>query len=105
MITAYELLGVTPDAQDEHIKHAYLVQVRKYPPDQDPEAFRRIRDAYEAIKDVRKRAEYAMFHEENVDLCDLVAPRLASGQAQRPELAQLLQAFKATLSSEKGGKS
>lgn len=50
------VLGVGPDATDEDIRQAYLRKVKAHPPDRDPEAFERIRDAYELLRDPRRRA-------------------------------------------------
>ena len=51
-----EILGVPLDAGDERIRDAYLQKVREHPPDREPAAFERIRDAYEALRDPRRRA-------------------------------------------------
>jgi len=53
-----EILGVAPDAGDEPIRDAYLQKVKEHPPDHDPAAFERIRDAYEALRDPRRRARH-----------------------------------------------
>ena len=50
------VLGVTPDAGDADVRAAYLRKVKEHPPERDPEAFERIRDAYEALRDPRRRA-------------------------------------------------
>ena len=51
-----EILGVLPDAGDERIREAYLQKVKENPPDRAPAAFERIRDAYEVLRDPRRRA-------------------------------------------------
>jgi hypothetical protein len=53
----FEVLGVPEDAGEEEIRRAYLVKVKEFPPDRSPEAFERIRDAYEAAREPRMRAE------------------------------------------------
>ncbi len=58
----FEILGVPADADDERIRAAYLRQVREHPPERDPEAFRRIHRAYEAVRDARARIAYRLFH-------------------------------------------
>lgn len=45
----WALLGVEPDAAPEVVRRAYLAKIKVYKPDRAPEAFRRIREAYEAI--------------------------------------------------------
>lgn len=50
------VLGVQPDASEEEIRAAYLAKVREYPPDRSPEEFERVRDAYDLLRDPRRRA-------------------------------------------------
>lgn len=57
----YEALGLRPGATDEEIRAAYLQRVREHPPDREPEAFERIRDAWEVLRDPRKRARLWLF--------------------------------------------
>lgn len=66
----------TPDA----IKRAYFALVRANPPERNPEAFKRIRAAYEALRDPEKRLEAEM---------QLIQPWPApsrSRRAPKPEL-------------------
>ena len=53
---AARLLGVALDASSEDVRSAYLSLVRRHPPDRDPEAFEKLRDAYEALRDPDQRA-------------------------------------------------
>jgi len=50
-----EVLGVGPDAADEEIRAAYVRKVKEHPPDRSPEEFERIRDAYDSLRDPRRR--------------------------------------------------
>lgn len=50
-----EVLGIGPDAGEEEIRTAYVRKVKEYPPDRSPEEFERIRDAYETLRDPRRR--------------------------------------------------
>ncbi len=65
---SYAVLGVGPDADDERVRAAYLARLKQFPPDRSPGEFERIRDAYELLRDRRKRAEYMLFS------CDIEAP-------------------------------
>jgi DnaJ-domain-containing protein 1 len=56
----HETLGVAPNAGDEEIRSAYLRKVKENPPDRSPAAFERIRDAYEILRDPRRRALYML---------------------------------------------
>ena len=50
-----EVLGINPDAGEEEIRSAYVRKVKEHPPDRSPEEFERIRDAYESLRDPRRR--------------------------------------------------
>jgi DnaJ-domain-containing protein 1 len=52
----WRVLGVETQAGDEEIRQAYLRGVREHPPDRSPEEFERIRDAYDQLRDARRRA-------------------------------------------------
>lgn len=60
----YQVLGLDPGVGESTIKRAYLQLVRQHPPEQQPEEFKRIRAAYEQLKDARARAEtdLGLFH-------------------------------------------
>jgi hypothetical protein len=51
-----EVLGVQANAGEEEIRAAYLRKVTEYPPDRSPEEFEKIRDAFETLRDPRRRA-------------------------------------------------
>ena len=53
-----KVLGVTPDAGDGEIRAAYLRMVKDHPPDRSPGMFEKVRDAYEALRDPRRRAQW-----------------------------------------------
>ena len=55
MTDARGILGVAFNASDEEIRCAYLGKVKEHPPDRSPERFEQIRDAYETLRDPRKR--------------------------------------------------
>jgi DnaJ-class molecular chaperone len=57
----FALLGLDEAANDEMIREAYLAAIRISPPDRDPEGFRRIRDAYEQLRDPEKRLALRLF--------------------------------------------
>jgi curved DNA-binding protein CbpA len=54
-VDAREILGVALNARDEEIRAAYVQKVKEHPPDRSPEEFEKIRDAYETLRDPRRR--------------------------------------------------
>ncbi|HLF26400.1 MAG TPA: J domain-containing protein [Anaerolineae bacterium] len=56
-IDPYAVLDLDPGATPEQIKTAYFTRVREHPPERDPEGFKRIRAAYEQLRDPAKRRE------------------------------------------------
>jgi curved DNA-binding protein CbpA len=57
MKAATDILGVAPNATEEEIRAAYLQKVREHPPETSPEEFERIRDAWETLRDPRRRTK------------------------------------------------
>ncbi len=61
MENPYIVLGVDKNASTEDIKKAYFSLIRVHTPEKDPEGFKRIRLAYEAIRDLDKRSKTDLF--------------------------------------------
>ncbi len=59
-VDPYGELGVARTATPAEIKHAYFALVRAYPPERDPQTFKRIRAAYEQLRDADRRLETDM---------------------------------------------
>lgn len=55
------VLAVGLEADDEQIRAAYLRKLKEYPPDRCPDEFERVRDAYELLRDRRRRAQHTLF--------------------------------------------
>jgi curved DNA-binding protein CbpA len=55
-----QVLGIPPEAGDEEIRAAYLRKVKEYPPDRVPREFEKVRDAYEALRDPRRRTRHLL---------------------------------------------
>ena len=51
-----QVLEVEAEAGDEEIRAAYLRKVKQFPPDRSPREFERVRDAYDMLRDPRRRA-------------------------------------------------
>ncbi|MCU0491483.1 MAG: J domain-containing protein [Chloroflexaceae bacterium] len=56
----YAILGLPRNASAADIKQAYFALVRRHPPEREPEMFKRIRAAYEQLRDPPQRAETDM---------------------------------------------
>ena len=57
----FAVLGIEETADDEAVRAAYVQALRASPPDRDPEGFRRIREAYEALRDTESRLALRLF--------------------------------------------
>ena len=53
----YEILELSPNASSDDIKRAYFKLVRRYSPEQNPERFQEIREAYENLKTKSENSE------------------------------------------------
>ena len=86
MNDARQILGVAPAASDEEIRAAYLRKVKEHPPEQSPELFEQIRDAYETLKDPRKRMAAMLFAADpNEPLAALIKDELPQRRFCGPE--------------------
>ncbi len=54
----YRILGTNSNVSQDLIKKRYLEKVRAFPPEEEPQEFKRIRRAYDTLKDPLKRSEY-----------------------------------------------
>jgi DnaJ-class molecular chaperone len=74
----FSVLEIEPCDDDEAIRAAYFGQVRRFPPDREPEQFRRVREAWEMIRDRDQRFALRVFgpkpYEDPVALIDLLPP-------------------------------
>ena len=57
----YTVLGVDRKANLAEIKRAYFKLVREYPPEEHPEQFKEVRNAYEQLKSPHQRTAIDMF--------------------------------------------
>ena len=57
----YIVLGLKRGVSSSQVKRAYFAMVREYPPEQNPEAFKIIRAAYEKLRTGKAKAETDLF--------------------------------------------
>ena len=83
---ARDVLGVAATATDEDIRAAYLLKVKEHPPDRSPEQFERIRDAYDLLRDPRRRARHLILSvDPGAPLATLLAHHPRSRQFVGPQ--------------------
>jgi curved DNA-binding protein CbpA len=57
----WEVLGLSPAADDAVVRQRYLELVRQHPPERDPERFAEIHGAYEELRNPMRRLERQLF--------------------------------------------
>ena len=76
MLYPYEVLGISENADQNTLRKAYLEKIRRYSPEDSPEMFEKIADAYALVKDETARAKLRVFglpgKKTGARLCDLV---------------------------------
>ncbi len=89
----FAVLGVAAQADDQEIRTAYRLAVRQHPPEHDPAGFKRIRQAYEAVRDPDARAAFVLFGGLQLpDLPPLTPEDLGARPPERVSLAEVLAA-------------
>jgi len=92
----YAVLGLAPTADLDEIKRAYFAQVRLHPPEHDPAAFKRIRAAYEQLRDPKQRQQTDLLRVQTwpePDLADIFNTR--SGHELELDPADVIRAARA----------
>jgi curved DNA-binding protein CbpA len=77
MTNPFEVLGVSENADDPAIRAAYLDLVRRFPPEQAPERFAVIRQAFESLRDEDARLRWQLFEAGCTDTIDAAIEDLA----------------------------
>jgi len=83
MSDPWEVLGVAADCDDETIRRRYLELVRQFPPEQHPERFAAIRQAYESLRDLTTRLRYRLFEAGKKDNVEAIIEELACRNTRR----------------------
>ncbi|MCD6560525.1 MAG: DnaJ domain-containing protein [Deltaproteobacteria bacterium] len=58
----YEILGITPKTDDKAVRASYLKLLKRYSPESEPEKFKMLNNAYNALKDEKSRNKYFLFN-------------------------------------------
>ena len=72
MSDPYEVLGLEPGSGDAEIRRRYLELVRRYPPDQHPERFAAVREAYDELRDPVTRLRARLFPTKTHETMDAI---------------------------------
>ena len=81
-----QVLEVEAEAGDEEIRAAYLRKVKEYPPDRSPREFERVRDAYDMLRDPRRRTRSLLLAADpNQPLSALLDGRKSNRQFTGPD--------------------
>ena len=83
MADPYEILGLSPDSDDEAIRRRYLELVRQYTPERHPERFAAVRQAYESLRDLNTRLRYRLFEAGRNDSVDAIIEELSCRTTRR----------------------
>jgi tetratricopeptide (TPR) repeat protein len=81
----YQVLRIERTADERAVKKAYFALVREFPPDSQPEEFKKIRAAYEVLSDPEARARYDAGDKDYLEYGPEVAARLREIEAQLKE--------------------
>jgi curved DNA-binding protein CbpA len=82
----YQVLGIPLEAGDEEIRAAYLRKVKEFPPDRAPGEFEKVRDAYELLRDPRRRTQHLLLSvDPKQPLVALLEGRVAERRFTGPE--------------------
>ena len=89
MKTPFELLQLDQDCDDAAVKQSYIAMVRRFPPEQFPEDFQRIRAAYEAVKTEKDRLALILFDQTLPTVNEIILDVQEQSSPDRPNLKTL----------------
>jgi curved DNA-binding protein CbpA len=83
MADPYAVLGLPADSDDEMIRRRYLQLVRQFSPEQHPEQFAAVRQAYESLRDLNTRLRYRLFEAGKNESVEALIEELACRSTRR----------------------
>jgi curved DNA-binding protein CbpA len=83
MYDPYQILNLSPAADDDAIRRRYLELTRQYPPEHHPEKFAAIRAAYESLRDMDTRLRKQLFDTGPRESLDNLIEEVACRSARR----------------------
>jgi curved DNA-binding protein CbpA len=82
-VDPYAVLGLPADSDDEAIRRRYLELVRQFSPEQHPERFAAVRQAYESLRDLNTRLRYRLFEAGKNETVEAIIEELACRSTRR----------------------
>ena len=79
----YAVLRLPADSDDEAIRRRYLELVRQFSPEQHPEKFAAVRQAYESLRDLNTRLRYRLFEAGKNETVEAIIEELACRTTRR----------------------
>jgi curved DNA-binding protein CbpA len=83
MSDPYTVLGLPPESDDDTIRRRYLQLVRQFSPEQHPERFAAVRQAYEKLRDLNTRLRYRLFEAGRNESVDAIIEEIACRSPRR----------------------
>jgi curved DNA-binding protein CbpA len=83
MSDPYAVLGLPADSDDETIRRRYLELVRQFSPEQHPEKFAAVRQAYESLRDLNTRLRHRLFEAGKNESVDAIIEEIACRSSRR----------------------
>src|SRR5271165_5480353 len=83
MSDPYAILGLQGDSDDDTIRRRYLELVRQFSPEQHPEKFAAVRQAYESLRDLNTRLRYRLFEAGKNETVDALIEELTCRSSRR----------------------
>lgn len=102
-MTCWNVLGLAPDADSRAIKRQYAALLKKTRPDDDPEGFQRLREAYEAAlawSQSLQEVDEVIIDIRGDSLADHYQAAMAHGNALHFEIQLLLRDIEGHLNPE-----
>jgi len=97
MLDYYLTLGLPTDADDQSIRRRYLQLIQQYSPERCPEKFKKITEAYEALKTPRERIRSRLFGDDSMHHAEQKLRNLVDAleiKKRRPGLQALFDAVR-----------
>lgn len=89
-MNCWEFLGLSPDSDARTIKRQYASMLKQYRPDEDPQGFQRLREAYEQALDWRSDDAFTIIEAPETAHSETLLPVELAPASTSPSIAQQL---------------